>query len=164
MCANFQIGEFAKANNTKLSVLAVEGQETGLQHVQQCAIVSGGTINVLNPLEMMRQLRLIAQNYIIATAVDVTVVLHRDLTFDEERFLQVTIFSICQSTFHSINIFYHIHYIPGQMVVLISLDFFLGLFVKRSFCTVQRVRRSSLLHSASSCRSFLWNSAKSEII
>ena len=85
----FQIGEFAKGNNTKLSVLAVEGQETGLQHVQQCAVVSGGTINVLNPLEMMRQLRLIAQNYIIATAVDVTVVLHTDLTFDEEGFLQV---------------------------------------------------------------------------
>ena len=85
----FQIGEFAKGNNTKLSVLSVEGQEMGLQHVQQCAVVSGGTINVLNPLEMMRQLRLIAQNYIIATAVDVTVVLHSDLTFDEEGFLQV---------------------------------------------------------------------------
>ncbi|KAL4238999.1 hypothetical protein ACF0H5_003703 [Mactra antiquata] len=77
------IGEFAKENNTRLSILAVEGQETGLQHVQQCAIVSGGTINVLNPLEMMRQLRLIAQNYTIATAVDVTVILHPDLTFDE---------------------------------------------------------------------------------
>ena len=89
MMGIFQIGEFAKGNNTKLSVLAVEGQETGLQHVQQCAVVSGGTINVLNPLEMMRQLRLIAQNYIIATAVDVTVVLHSDLTFDEEGFLQV---------------------------------------------------------------------------
>ncbi|KAL4239000.1 hypothetical protein ACF0H5_003704 [Mactra antiquata] len=78
-----KIGEFAKKNNTRLSILAVEGQETGLQHVQQCAIVSGGTINVLNPLEMMRQLRLIAQNYTIATAVDVTVILHPDLTFDE---------------------------------------------------------------------------------
>ncbi|XP_053394854.1 circularly permutated Ras protein 1-like isoform X4 [Mercenaria mercenaria] len=85
-----KIGEFAKGNNTRLSILAVEGQDTGLQHVQQCAVVSGGTINVLNPLEMMRQLRLIAQNYTIATAVDVTVILHPDLVFDEPGYQEVS--------------------------------------------------------------------------
>ncbi|XP_053377820.1 circularly permutated Ras protein 1-like isoform X2 [Mercenaria mercenaria] len=85
-----KIGEFAKGNNTRLSILAVEGQDTGLRHVQQCAVVSGGTINVLNPLEMMRQLRLIAQNYTIATAVDVTVILHPDLVFDEPGYQEVS--------------------------------------------------------------------------
>jgi len=90
LSVTFQIGEFAKANNTRLSVLAVEGQETGLQHVQQCAVVSGGAINVLNPLELMRQLRLIAQNYTIATAVDVVVILHPDLVFDEPGYEHVS--------------------------------------------------------------------------
>ncbi|KAH3859158.1 circularly permutated Ras protein 1-like [Dreissena polymorpha] len=85
-----RIGEFAKRNNTRLSVLAVEGADTGLRHVQECAIVSGGTVNVLNPLEMMRQLRLIAQNYTIATAVDVVVILHPDLVFDEPGFQQAS--------------------------------------------------------------------------
>lgn len=85
-----KIGEFAKSNNTRLSILAVDGQDTGLHHVQQCAIISGGTINVLNPLEMMRQLRLIEQNYTIATAVDVTVILHQELVFDEEDYQQAS--------------------------------------------------------------------------
>jgi len=84
-----QIGEFARSNNTRLSILAVKGQQTGLQYVQQCADVSGGTVNVLDPLEMMRQLRLIAQNYTIATAVDVTLILHPDLVFDEPGFQAV---------------------------------------------------------------------------
>ena len=98
---------FAKENNTKLSVLAVEGQETGLRHVQQCAVVSGGTINVLNPLEMMRQLRLIAQNYIIATAVDVTVILHPDLVFDEAGF-EVFLYFYCN--LQSFHIYFILNY------------------------------------------------------
>ncbi|XP_052769779.1 circularly permutated Ras protein 1-like [Mya arenaria] len=85
-----RIGEFARSNNTRLSILAVEGHETGLRNVQECAITSGGTVNVLNPLEMMRQLRLIAQNYTVATAVDVTVILHPDLMFDEPGYQQAS--------------------------------------------------------------------------
>ncbi|XP_052769776.1 circularly permutated Ras protein 1-like isoform X2 [Mya arenaria] len=85
-----KIGEFARSNNTRLSILAVDGQETGLRNVQECAITSGGTVNVLNPLEMMRQLRLIAQNYTVATAVDVTVILHPDLVFDEPGYQQAS--------------------------------------------------------------------------
>ncbi|WAR18290.1 CPAS1-like protein [Mya arenaria] len=85
-----RIGEFARSNNTRLSILAVDGQETGLRNVQECAITSGGTVNVLNPLEMMRQLRLIAQNYTVATAVDVTVILHPDLVFDEPGYQQAS--------------------------------------------------------------------------
>lgn len=64
----------------------------GLQTVQECALVSMGTINVLNPLEIMRQLRLIAQNYIVAAAVDVKVILHKDLVFDEPGYGKVTLF------------------------------------------------------------------------
>jgi len=90
----YQIGEFARSNNTRLSVLAVAGGgDTGLRHVQQCATTSGGTINVLNPLELMRQLRLIAQNTTVATAVDVTVILHPDLVFDEPGYQQVGIYN-----------------------------------------------------------------------
>jgi hypothetical protein len=86
----FKIGEYAKKNNTRLSILAVKGEETGLDTVKESAVVSMGTINVLNPLEMMRQLRLIAQNYTIATAVDVKVILHKDFVFDEPGYAKVT--------------------------------------------------------------------------
>jgi len=88
----FKIGKYARGNNTRLSVLAVKGDgDTGLRHVQQCATASGGTINVLNPLEMIRQLRLIEQNYTVATAVDVTVFLHTDLVLDEPEYQHVGI-------------------------------------------------------------------------
>ncbi|KAL3873143.1 hypothetical protein ACJMK2_036297 [Sinanodonta woodiana] len=85
-----RIGQYAKNNNTVLSVLAVKGQPVELPVVVQCATISGGTVNILDPLEMMRQLRLIAQNYSVATAVDVTCLIHPDLEFDEQEYQSCT--------------------------------------------------------------------------
>lgn len=65
--STWKAGEYAKEKNITISILAVEGARTGLEMVSKCAEISGGTINVLNPLEISRQLRLISQNYIIAT-------------------------------------------------------------------------------------------------
>lgn len=79
-------GEYAKEKNITISILAVEGERTGLEKVSKCAEISGGTINVLNPLEISRQLRLISQNYIIATYVTITLFLHPELEVDDPRF------------------------------------------------------------------------------
>ncbi|KAK3592927.1 hypothetical protein CHS0354_011727 [Potamilus streckersoni] len=81
-----RIGQYAKSNNTVLSILAVKGQPVELPDVVQCANISGGTVNILNPMEIMRQLRLIAQNYSVATAVDLTCLIHPDLEFDEHEY------------------------------------------------------------------------------
>ncbi|XP_048733712.2 circularly permutated Ras protein 1-like isoform X2 [Ostrea edulis] len=85
---NFYVkaGEHAKKKNITISVLAVEGERTGLEKVCKCAEISGGTVNVLNPLEISRQLRLISQNYVIATYVTVTLFLHPELEVDDPRF------------------------------------------------------------------------------
>ena len=60
-----------------------------LQKVSRCAEISGGTINVLNPLEMIRQLRLISQNYVVATAVSITLQLHEEMEVDDTRYPKV---------------------------------------------------------------------------
>ena len=70
-------------------MLAVEGEPMGLQKVSRCAEISGGTINVLNPLEMIRQLRLISQNYVVATAVSITLQLHEEMEVDDTRYPKV---------------------------------------------------------------------------
>lgn len=77
------IGEYAKNNKTVINILAVEGEPVGLPHVKVAAEVSGGTVNVLNPLEIVRQLRQIMQNKMVATGVTVTFFLHPDFVFDE---------------------------------------------------------------------------------
>lgn len=85
----WKAGEYAKEKNVTISILAVEGERTGLEKVSKCAEISGGTINVLNPLEISRQLRLISQNYIIATYVTITLFLHPELEVDDPRFPKV---------------------------------------------------------------------------
>lgn len=78
-----RIGEYAKSNKTVINILAVEGEPVGLPQVQVAAEVSGGTINVLNPLEIVRQLRQIMQNSLVANSVTVVFFLHPDFVFDE---------------------------------------------------------------------------------
>lgn len=87
--STWKAGEYAKEKNITISILAVEGARTGLEMVSKCAEISGGTINVLNPLEISRQLRLISQNYIIATYVTITLFLHPELEVDDPRFPKV---------------------------------------------------------------------------
>ena len=84
-----QIGEYAKSNKTVINILAVEGEPVGLPHVQVAAEISGGTVNVLNPLEIVRQLRQIMQNSLVATSVTVTIFLHPDFVFDEPGYPDV---------------------------------------------------------------------------
>lgn len=90
-CVSFyyQVGNQAREKGIVLSILAVQGESVELQKVSKCAEISGGTINVLNPLEMMRQLRLISQNYIVATSVSITLQLHHELEIDDEKYAKV---------------------------------------------------------------------------
>ena len=81
-----KVGNHARENGIVISVLAVEGEPMELQKVSRCAEISGGTINVLNPLEMIRQLRLISQNYVVATAVSITLQLHEEMEVDDTRY------------------------------------------------------------------------------
>lgn len=86
---SLQIGEYASGNKTKLSIISLEGEEVQMQYIARCAQITSGTINILNPLELMRQIRLIAQNPVIATGVEVTFFLHPSLRFDQTTDNQV---------------------------------------------------------------------------
>lgn len=81
-----EIGTYARSKNITINILAMEGAATGLQVVSQAAELSGGTTNKLNPAEIVRQLRLIAQNEIVANSVTVTFFLHPNFVFDEPDF------------------------------------------------------------------------------
>lgn len=71
-----QMGEHAAGAHTAVSVLGIEGSGCAMDALSQCASISKGTVNILNPLEMVRQMRLIAQNPILATEVELLFFMH----------------------------------------------------------------------------------------
>ncbi|XP_064603913.1 LOW QUALITY PROTEIN: circularly permutated Ras protein 1-like [Liolophura sinensis] len=79
-----QVGKVAFENKTVVSLLAVEGEPVGLEYVGKVTVITKGTINIVSPLEMTRQIRQISQNPVVATAVDVRVLLHPSLVFEEK--------------------------------------------------------------------------------
>ncbi|XP_033729364.1 circularly permutated Ras protein 1-like [Pecten maximus] len=87
-CKDFytMVGNYAKESGIVVSILAVDGEPVGLENVSPCANISGGNVDVLDPLEIMRQLRLISQNFIVATSVSVDFHLHPELEVDDDDF------------------------------------------------------------------------------
>ena len=65
------MGEYAQDSHTAVSVLGIEGSNCAMEHLSTCASITSGTVNILHPLEMVRQIRLISQNPIVATEVEV---------------------------------------------------------------------------------------------
>jgi len=74
-----RVGELAKANDTTINVLSIEGSDCAMDCLSRCAEMTSGTINIVNPLELVRQIRLISQNPVIATNVKVKLLTHRQL-------------------------------------------------------------------------------------
>lgn len=79
-----QMGEHAQVSHTTISVLGIEGSTCAMEALSACAAVTHGTVNILHPLEMVRQIRLIAQNPTIATDVEVTYLLHPAVSVDKK--------------------------------------------------------------------------------
>lgn len=78
------MGEHAQVSHTTISVLGIEGSTCAMEALSACAAVTHGTVNILHPLEMVRQIRLIAQNPTIATDVEVTYLLHPAISVDKK--------------------------------------------------------------------------------
>ena len=76
------MGEYAQGSHTAVSVLGIEGASCALEALSNCASITNGTINILHPLEMVRQIRLISQNPIVATEVEVIYFMHRLVSTD----------------------------------------------------------------------------------
>ncbi len=76
------MGEHAAAFHTSVSVLGIEGSTCAMDALSSCASITNGTVNILHPLEMVRQIRLISQNPTIATEVEVLYFLHLSVKVD----------------------------------------------------------------------------------
>ncbi|XP_033731014.1 circularly permutated Ras protein 1-like, partial [Pecten maximus] len=87
-CKGFytKAGNYTKEHGIVVSIIAVDGEPVGLENVSPCANISGGNVDVLDPLEIMRQLRLISQNFIVATSVCMEFHLHPELEIDDNDF------------------------------------------------------------------------------
>ncbi len=85
MCVNlFQMGEHASVSHTAISILGIEGSTCAMDALSQCASITSGTVNILHPLEMVRQIRLISQNPTVATEVEVTFLMHSAVSTDQK--------------------------------------------------------------------------------
>ncbi|XP_071962118.1 circularly permutated Ras protein 1-like [Antedon mediterranea] len=82
-----EIGNIAYEQQTKISIIGIEIKENQheMEVVSEAAAISGGETNILHSTELTRQLREIAQNVIIATDVQVNMILHPCLEFIDEQ-------------------------------------------------------------------------------
>ena len=77
------MGEHAQVSHTAISVLGIEGSTCAMNALSACATITNGTVNILHPLEMVRQMRLISQNPIVATEVELMLIMHPVATTDK---------------------------------------------------------------------------------
>eukprot|EP01137_Pigoraptor_chileana_P027467 Opistho-2@10094 len=69
------MGAFAAENGTSISVIGLEGTGgCGLEYLRGCARATSGTVTLLHPLELVRQIRVISQNPVVATGADITII------------------------------------------------------------------------------------------
>ncbi|ELR11576.1 Ras subfamily protein [Acanthamoeba castellanii str. Neff] len=72
-----RVGGLAKKNDTTINVLSIEGSDCAMDCLSRCAEMTSGTVNIVNPLELVRQIRVISQNPVIATNVKTSLFAHR---------------------------------------------------------------------------------------
>lgn len=51
--------------------------------ISQASMITGGDVNILHPLELTRQIRLLSQNPVIATEVSVRLLVHPAIVFNQ---------------------------------------------------------------------------------
>jgi len=71
-----------------VDIIGIEGSDVGLEYLGKCSSISMGVVTITKPLELVRQVRSIYQNAVIATNVQVTLLLPSSLTFKKESILK----------------------------------------------------------------------------
>lgn len=69
------MGNKAAAAGTTISILGIEGADCGVATLGAAAETTNGTINVIKPLELQRQMRFILDNPVVAHSANVRVLL-----------------------------------------------------------------------------------------
>lgn len=72
-------GVLAKDQGTSVSILAIEGSTVSLDRLSVVCSKSNGNVDILHPLELVRQIRKISQQEVIATDVSVKFTVHPNM-------------------------------------------------------------------------------------
>ncbi|EFA80461.1 type A von Willebrand factor domain-containing protein [Heterostelium album PN500] len=75
------VTQYAKNNKTSVSILGISGCEIDLGVIGRVAEDTKGTVTTIHPLEMAREIRKLTQNPVVATDVELSIVLHPHLEF-----------------------------------------------------------------------------------
>ncbi|XP_054758753.2 circularly permutated Ras protein 1-like isoform X1 [Lytechinus pictus] len=79
-----QIGNIAKEQQTTISIIGIQtNQSLQMEHISNTVSITGGNLNLLDPHELTRQIRQLGQDPVVANDVELTLVLHPILQFDE---------------------------------------------------------------------------------
>ncbi|XP_072166437.1 circularly permutated Ras protein 1-like [Diadema setosum] len=79
-----QIGNRAKEQQTTISIIGIQtNQSLQMERVSNAVSITDGSLNLLDPHELTRQIRQIGQDPVVATNVELTLILHPVLQFDE---------------------------------------------------------------------------------
>lgn len=76
-----QAGMIAQKQGATISVIGIEGADVALENVSISAELSSGSVNIVKPLELRREMRVMAQKRVIAKDVTVTAFLQNPLCF-----------------------------------------------------------------------------------
>jgi len=76
------ISNLAKSKNISISIVGIQGSDCALDCLSKCAESTSGTVNILHPLELVRQLRQISQVPVVASKLQFCLILHPELGLD----------------------------------------------------------------------------------
>lgn len=75
------IGELAAASNVTISLIAIAGSDAKLDRIGKAAEMTHGAVNISKPLELVREVRSLYQNPVVATEVKVRLLIHPAFSF-----------------------------------------------------------------------------------
>ena len=85
-----QMSEFAVVNECRISLIGVEGCTCAMEYLSSIVNATGGSVHLLHPLEIVREIRKISQNFSISKEAKIRVRLPSCLMFSHEDILNST--------------------------------------------------------------------------
>jgi len=80
-----RVSLFAKESGVTVSVITIAGTECSMENLGKVADVTGGDVDIVDPLQISQNFANVINNPVIATNVRVTLVTHPAITFDSNK-------------------------------------------------------------------------------
>eukprot|EP00002_Diphylleia_rotans_P033061 TRINITY_DN69_c0_g1_i12.p1 TRINITY_DN69_c0_g1~~TRINITY_DN69_c0_g1_i12.p1 ORF type:complete len:615 (+),score=159.53 TRINITY_DN69_c0_g1_i12:58-1902(+) len=103
-----KIGELAKESGVSVSVIGIEGSDCFMECIGKLADITGGYVNIVNPLNITTDFANILSDPLVATNVSIKLILHHGLRFEDEEgaagsLLEKSIGNVTRSTEFTFN-------------------------------------------------------------